>query len=129
MTTPSPKTDAAKDRAGVTHYEKALPKDLAAICKKLRTEINATLPKTTCKVWHGHPVWFVGESPVVGYSPKVKKGISLLFWNGQSFKEPKLQTIGKFKAAELLFQDVKDINSSLLRKLLRKAGKEIWDYR
>ena len=101
----------------------------AAICHALREEIDAVLPKATSKIWHGSPVWFIGENPVVGYNVVPKKGVNLLFWNGQSFGEPSLKPIGKFKAAQIQLTDVGQIDQKALRRWLKKAGSDIWDYR
>ena len=63
-------------------YAKKLKPQQKAVADSLRKTIDAALPKATSKVWHGHPVWFIGENPVVGYSTKTT-GVALLFWNGQ----------------------------------------------
>ena len=102
---------------------KAKPK---AIVDSLRKTIDAALPKATSKVWHGHPVWFIGENPVVGYTAR-KEGVMLMFWNGQSFGEPALVPIGSFHAAELKYVNVADIDAGLLARCLRKAKTDIWD--
>jgi hypothetical protein len=74
------------------------------------------------------PVWFVGENPVVGYKASAKY-VNLLFWNGQSFGDPALQPAGSFKAAQIKFTKVAEIDRKALRRWLKKAGTEIWDYR
>lgn len=107
-------------------YAKKLKPKQKAIADSLRKTIDAALPKATSKVWHGHPVWFIGENPVVGYSTKTT-GVALLFWNGQSFGEPALRAIGKFHAAELKYADTADIDAKLLARCLRKAKADIWD--
>ena len=105
---------------------KKLKKKEKAIAAALRKSIDAALPKSTSKVWHGHPVWFIGENPVVGYSTKTT-GVALLFWNGQEFGEAALTPIGKFHAAELKYADVADIDAKLLARCLKKAKTDIWD--
>ena len=107
-------------------YGKKLKPKLKGIAESLRKSIDAALQKSTSKVWHGHPVWFIGENPVVGYSTKTT-GVALLFWNGQSFGEPKLAPVGKFHAAELRYADEADIDAKLLARCLRKAKTDIWD--
>ena len=44
------------------------------ICNILAAEIDSGLPEAESKIWHAHPVWFLDENPVVGYS-KLKGGI------------------------------------------------------
>ena len=58
------------------------------ICQTLGASIEKLLPGADCKLWHGHPVWFLDDNPIVGYS-KLKAGIRLMFWSGASFDEKK----------------------------------------
>ncbi len=109
-------------------YEHSLPPKYAAVCRKLRLEINQALPKATSRFYHAIPVWFIGENAVVGYSLTSKKGINLLFWNGQELGEPALKASGSFHAAQILFQNVSEIPVKDLRRWLKKAGKDIWDF-
>jgi hypothetical protein len=94
----------------------------------LAQEINKGLPEATSKIWHGAPVWFLDDNPIVGYSRR-KAGIVLLFWSGQSFDEPKLKTEGTFKAAEKLYKDVSEVNTIDLARWLEKSARIQWDYK
>ena len=49
------------------------------ICDLLSQEICKHLPEAENKIWHSHPVWFLEENPIVGYS-KLKAGLQLMFW-------------------------------------------------
>ena len=130
MTAKKPKPDeTAPDGADViAQYAETQTAEHAAICHVLRAAIDAALPKASAKIWHGSPVWFVGENPVAGYNVTSKKGVNLLFWNGQSFGEPALKAAGKFRAAQIQFTDVSEIDLKALHRWLRKAGTDIWDY-
>jgi hypothetical protein len=109
-------------------YAKTQSTKHAAICRTLRTQIDAALPKATCRIWHATPVWFMGESPVVGYKATAKY-VNLLFWNGQSFNEPALTAVGKFKAAQIGFSNPSEIDLNPLRRWLKKSARLIWDYK
>ena len=99
------------------------------ICVKLAQTISQHLPKAESKVWHRHPVWFIGENPIVGYS-KQKRGIRLMFWSGASFDEEKLEPgTGKFKDASIFYDDSADVNLTELKRWLKKAEKIQWDYK
>lgn len=98
------------------------------ICVALAKAIEKAIPEAENKVWHGHPVWFINENPVVGYS-KLKGNVRLLFWSGQSFDEPGLRAEGKFKAAEAAFTAVEQINQKDLERWLSKARSIQWDYK
>jgi|SRR5690242_10307462 len=99
-----------------------------AICDALADEIDSNLPKAENKIWHAHPVWFLDGNPIVGYS-KLKDSVRLLFWSGQSFDEPGLDAEGSFKAAEVRFTSVDQINKKDLKRWLAKARKIQWDYK
>lgn len=113
----------------IADYAKTQTVEHAAICRALRAAIDAVLPKATSKIWHGSPVWFIEENPVVGYNVTAKKGVNLLFWNGQSFGDPALKATGKFHAAQILFNAESEIDLKALRRWLKKAGADIWDAR
>jgi hypothetical protein len=98
----------------------------AVMCRRLRAEIDAALPKAVSKVWHAMPVWFLGDTPVVGYKVS-SKGVTLLFWNGQSFGESELSAVGKFKAAQIQFTAAAQMDERRLRRWLKKAGTDLWD--
>jgi uncharacterized protein YdhG (YjbR/CyaY superfamily) len=105
---------------------KQVPKH-AAICHALRKEIDAALPNATSKVWHAMPVWFVGTNPVVGYKASAKH-VNLLFWNDQSFHESGLKAAGKFRAAQVQFTGASQIDVKTLRRWLKQARTDLWDY-
>lgn len=102
--------------------------DDKAICDLLATEINRELPDAENKIWHAHPVWFLEGNPIVGYS-KLKGGVRLLFWSGQSFEEEALQKEGSFKAAEIRYISVEQINVVDLKRWLQKGREIQWDYK
>lgn len=68
------------------------------VCDILREEIARALPDVTSRIWHAHPVLYLDGNPVVGYI-KLKGGIRLLLWSGQSFAHSGLTAKGSFKAA------------------------------
>ncbi|HRK73239.1 MAG TPA: DUF1801 domain-containing protein [Rhodothermales bacterium] len=98
------------------------------ICECLYHELCQGLPEATPKVWHGHPVWFLDGNPIAGYS-KLKSGIRLLFWSGQSFEEPTLKNEGNFKAAEVRYTALEEVDLTALRRWLAKSIEIQWDYK
>jgi hypothetical protein len=99
----------------------------ASVCNALLQIIGQNLPQAAGKLWHGHPVWFIADNPIVGYS-RLKHCISLLFWSGQSFEDSSLVGKGKFKAAELRFSTLSELDEDLIKRLLHKACTIQWDY-
>jgi hypothetical protein len=107
------------------------------ICEVLRKEIDAELTEAESKLWHGGPVWFLDENPIVGYWVR-KNGVQLLFWSGQSFEEVAsqarndlggLEKEGTFKAAQKVYFDVSEIDLEELNKWLKKSREIQWDYK
>jgi hypothetical protein len=111
----------------VASYAKGEAPALSAICEKLQAEIDRAVPKATSKIWHGSPVWFIGENPVVGYSVRSTR-VDLMFWSGQLFDEPLLKPVGKDKAAQVSIRDESEIKLAELRRWLKKAQAIIFDY-
>lgn len=109
-------------------YHKALTGEAKKICDLLAKEISSVLARAESKVWHGHPVWFLEGNPIVGYAVR-KKGVTLLFWSGQSFTTPGLEDEGSFMAAQVVYAQIADVKTSLLRKWLRESKKVQWNYK
>lgn len=111
----------------ITAYHLTLSEVDRDICDRLAHEIDKHLHTAESKVWHAHPVWFLDGNPIVGYS-KLKGGVRLLFWSGQSFGEQGLKHEGKFKAAEVRYTQLNEVNTDDLHRWLEKAKSIQWDY-
>lgn len=112
----------------IANYFASLSEHDRMICQRLMEAIEQRSPKATSKVWHGHPVWFLDENPIVGVS-KLKNDVQLLFWRWQSFDETGLAPVGKHKAAEARLTDAAGIDPALLAVWLDKAARIQWDYK
>src|SRR5215813_12387941 len=110
----------------ITAYSKAQTLAFRTICDLLRELIDAALPKATSKVWHGSPVWFIDDNPVVGYNATAKS-VNLLFWNGQAFDETGLKPVGKYRAAGAIFRDAAEVDPKVIRRWLKKAKSDVFD--
>ena len=113
---------------GIQEYNYALAAGDRDICNSLAQEITRGLPGAESKIWHAHPVWFLDGNPIVGYS-KLKGSVRLLFWSGQSFDEETLQKEGSFKAAEMRYTSLEQVNKEDLKRWLDKAAAIQWDYK
>lgn len=111
-----------------SYNDKQTPGD-KEICDQLVLLIDSGLKEAKSKVWHAHPVWFLDENPIVGYS-KQKAGIRLMFWSGADFDEEKLDVRGKkFKDASVFYNHVSEIDSKDLKRWLKKSKEIQWDYK
>ena len=105
-----------------------LPHD-KKICDLLAANINSELKVAESKIWHAHPVWFINENPIVGYS-KQKSGLRLMFWSGIDFEEEGLNVHGeKFKDASVFYTSFEQINLKDLKRWLKKSKAIQWDYK
>jgi hypothetical protein len=119
------KATASSDNE-IAAYSKAQSPSFRTMCDQLRELIDAAIPKAMSKVWHGSPVWFIDDNPVVGYNTTAKS-VNLLFWNGQAFDEPDLKPVGKYKAAQAVFADADEINRKVVSRWLKKAKSDVFD--
>lgn len=112
----------------LTYNEPQNPTD-QEICVLLAKTIDGVLANAESKIWHGHPVWFLGGNPIVGYS-KQKRGVRLLFWSGADFAEERLSVLGeKFNDASIFYNNVSEIDITELLRWLGKAQTIQWDYK
>lgn len=121
-----PKTKVEKT---ILEYNTSQTSDIQKICTYLQLHIDKNLKKSESKIWHGSPVWFLDGNPIVAYSVRKSNKVSLMFFSGQSFKEKDLRAEGKFKAAEILYTDVKEIKVGDIKRWLTKATEIQWDYK
>lgn len=114
------RSNEGRTTASIAAYDAAQSAAEASICKRLRTEIERALRDAASKIWHGAPVWFVGETPVVGYSVPARGGVVLLFWNGQAFGDPALKAMGKVQGGagrvQSRFRDQSDAAAALAQE-------------
>lgn len=112
----------------IEDFNNKLSENDKAICCLLREVIEKSLKNSNAKLYHGSPVWFIHENPIVGYSKK-KEGVALLFWSGQSFTKPGLKAIGKFKAAEIIYNKLERVDLEQIKDWLLESMKIQWDYK
>lgn len=111
------------------YNQKLLSIEENEICNILSETINKYLKNSIGKIWHSHPVWFINENPIVGYS-KQKNGIRLMFWSGADFEDDKLKIKGKkFKDASILYNEASNVKLSDLKKWIKKSEQIQWDYK
>lgn len=109
-------------------FDSGLKEPEKGICRDLHGLIAGQLPGSSSKLYHGSPVWFLQDNPIVGYSIK-KAGVSLLFWSGQGFGREGLRPAGKHKAAEAIFQEKEGIDKARVKAWLEESIAVQWNYR
>ena len=110
-------------------YDNKQTPDDKKICDRLTTIIGKELAEAETKIWHSHPVWFLGGNPIVGYS-KQKVGVRLMFWSGADFEEENLCVRGeKFKDASIFYNNISEIEATDIKRWLKKSREIQWDYK
>ncbi len=120
--------EISKIHKDILLYNKKQSIEDREICHVLAEEIMRGLPKSESKIWHAHPVWFLEGNPIVGYH-KLKDYVRLLFWSGQSFDEMGMNKEGSFKASQVRYTTVSEINKKDLKRWLKKSIEIQWDYK
>ncbi|MEO5921680.1 MAG: DUF1801 domain-containing protein [Pseudolysinimonas sp.] len=84
--------------------------------------ISSELPDATTKLYHGIPVWCVGDQPTVGIKP-AKAHVSVLFFRGQRIPDATgtLVGSGSFELAAVKLAAPDDLDPEALRTWLRAA--------
>jgi hypothetical protein len=60
----------------IAAYSQAQTLALQTICDLLPELIDTAIPKATFRIWHGNPVWFIDDNPVVGYNATAETSTS-----------------------------------------------------
>ena len=120
-------TKSVKPATIAEYHESCEPGD-RAICDKLRRLISTHLPDAESRMWHGHPVTFLDDNPIVGYG-RLKGCVRLMFWSGQSFPTSGLKPDGNFKAASIRYSDAGQIDPKAVQAWLADAAVYQWDYK
>jgi hypothetical protein len=119
---------AKKTFKNAKDYSAKAGKLLGPVCEILRKEISKIMPKGAGKIYYSMPAWLINGNPIVAYKAS-SRHVLLLFWSGQSFKTPGLKPGGSFKAAEIKYRNITEINRLRLRKWLKESKKIMWNYK
>lgn len=113
----------------IVNYLESKTDNYRDVCELIQSELAKVLPDAENKVWHAHPVWFLGGNPIVGYSVQ-KPGVRLMFWSGADFDEPLLVPgTGKFKDASIFYQTTEQVTTEDIARWCEKARRIQWDYK
>ena len=111
----------------VDTYIDSLSQVLAPVARNVRRVIDVALPDATVALWHGSPVWSIGDRPgnrpvclIRAYSSYV----TFSLWNGTSIEDQsgRLETSAGDKAHVKLRSEA-DIDPELVTGWLRDAHK------
>lgn len=109
----------------VDEYLADLTPPLRETAERLRSVIDAALPGATAAMWHGHPVWGLGDRPgrrpvslVKAYGAYVTFGL----WRGQEVDDPSGRLApGARQMASIKLRTVADVDPALFTGWLDQA--------
>ncbi|MFF4877963.1 DUF1801 domain-containing protein [Micromonospora sp. NPDC000668] len=110
----------------IDDYLAGLPGPLREIGEKLTPVIAAALPGATGAMWHGHPVWSLGDRP--GLRPvcllkAYRSDVTFGLWRGQEITDPSGRLVPGARAmAAVKLRGVADIDPALFTDWLRAAA-------
>ena len=92
------------------------------IAEALRAHLDSGLPEADSKVWHGHPVWMIGNDPVAGFKA-FPNYVTFMLWRGQSVNDDTetLKPSGSADMATLKIADTDGFDGAALDDWLRQA--------
>jgi hypothetical protein len=107
--------------ATVDDYIESLDEPLSSVARTLRDHMDANLAGAQGQIWHGHPVWLSGKTPLAGFKA-YPKYVTLLLWRGQDISE-ELAPAGSDRMATLKISNPAELHGPTLRHWLNEASK------
>ncbi len=108
----------------VDEYISSLSEDLQPVGQGLADVIAEGLPRTQGVIWHGHPVWMSGKTPVAAFKAH-SSHVTFMIWRGQEItdRSGRLQAAGSSTMANLKVSSADDIDDSLFVNWLNQAAR------
>lgn len=110
-------------RESIDGYIAELDEPLAAVAITLREHIDRSLPATEGRIWHGHPVWMMGSTPVAGFKAHPNH-ITFMLWRGQEITDEtgSLRPSGAGGMAVVKVSHAAQVHGPALRHWLERAA-------
>lgn len=102
----------------IDDYIAAQPEAMRPVCTALASVLEANLERAEGVVWHGHPVWMIGTTPVAGFKA-ASKAVTVMLWRGQDIDAPGLTPSGSFRMASTKVASVEQVDAGRLGAWLR----------
>lgn len=106
----------------IDEYIESLPETLEPIGKKLADIMDSGLPGATGVIWHGHPVWMLGKTPVAAFKAHASH-VTFMIWRGQELtdRSERLEAAGSSTMANLKVRSADDIDEQVFVNWLNQA--------
>lgn len=106
----------------IDEYRTTVPASLTSVADTLRDLLDNELAGAEGTVWHGHPVWRIGATPVAGFKAH-RSSVTLMLWRGAEIDDPtgRLQRSGSATLATVKLAGTDDIDTPAVRSWLRQV--------
>ncbi|SMH42260.1 hypothetical protein SAMN06295885_1939 [Rathayibacter oskolensis] len=104
----------------IDDYIAAQPEAMRPVCTALAAVLDGSLERAEGTLWHGHPVWMIGKTPVAGFKA-ASKAVTVMLWRGQDIDAPGLAPAGSFRMANAKIATVDQVDAEQLGAWLREA--------
>ncbi len=103
----------------IDEYRTTVPAPLTGVADTLRDLLEAELAGAEGSVWHGHPVWRIGSTPVAGFKAH-RSHVTLMLWRGAEIDDPsgRLERSGSSTMASVKLASTADIDPPTVRSWL-----------
>jgi hypothetical protein len=108
----------------VDEYISALATGERVVAERLQELLDEQLPEATAQLWHAHPVWMAGSTPIAGFKA-YPKYVTLMLWGGKRMSDPSSRleaSAGTTDLASVKFAHVDEIDDDLVRDWLSQAA-------
>lgn len=108
----------------VDEYISSLSEELQPVGQQLADVISSGLPRTTGVIWHGHPVWMSGKTPVAAFKAHTSH-VTFMIWRGQEItdRSGRLQPSGSATMANLKASSTDDVDADLFANWLHQVDR------
>jgi hypothetical protein len=108
--------------ATIDEYIAGLDAPNDVIAAALRAHLDTGLPDAVGQLWHGHPVWMIGKTPVAGFKA-FPNHVTFMLWRGQSIDDDTetLVPTGSADMASLTIGDTDGFDGEAVDDWLRQA--------
>lgn len=90
------------------------------ISERLQTLLDAGLDSAAGQVWHGHPVWLDGKTPVAGFKP-YPKYVTFMIWNASPIEDSSDSLVAGPRMATIKYSSVEEIDDARVSDWLRQS--------
>ncbi len=107
--------------ATVDEYMESIPAELKPVGEQLKPLLDAGLPRASCTMWHGQPVWMIEKKPVAMLKA-YPKYLTFSLFKGQQVEDAsgRLEA-GSQQMASVKLRETGEIDAGVFSEWLRQA--------